>query len=813
MKQACDHCGQPLGEVVKDDDGHAFCCVGCRAVYHAIHSAGMSRFYDLKAGAEGPPAPVEFDEVDLGLLDDIHQNEDGTCEVDLHLDGVHCAGCVWIVEKMPQAIDGVVDARLNLSRARLTLRWQPEAVELDDMGRWLARFGYQVHRLNSKTARSSAEDALLLKLGVAWALAANVMLLAITLYSGLDVGLEAGLRTAALWLSLILTTISVFYAGQEFFRRAWASVWPWAGLHRLSVDVPISVGVFLGWSYSAWATIAGSAEVWFDSIAVLIAALLSARYLQLRGRRRATDSAERLLELIPSRALRVGPEGLEEVDTQTLAIGDIIEVRLGDVVPVDGEVTEGRAVVNRAAITGESRPELVVPGSLVNAGETVVGSVMRVRTMKAGGDTRVGKLLHWVESEAEHRAPVVQLADRIAGYFVLAVLFAAALTFGIWWSVAPELALAHTIALLVISCPCALGMATPLALTVGAGRAARRGIFIKHDDVLEELDRVQTVVFDKTGTLTQNQMRIVEIAGQADAIKAAVALEKHSAHPLAAAFRKENSELEASEIEEIAGSGIQGMVAGKFTRVGRPDWLGAPAEHVEKMVKMGLSPVAIEIDGRVVCTLGLGDPLRPESFGVIQKLKARGLKTVLLSGDHPEIVQSVAQTLGIDQALGAETPESKREFIARLRESGPVLMIGDGVNDAAALQEANVGVAVHGGSDLNLVAADIFLTRPGLDAVLTLVEGAEVVRKVVRRNLIGSLIYNVLGVSAAAAGLVNPLVAAIAMPVSSLSVVASSLLQRSFEPKEVPDVHSLPSSAPGADSGRVSGRGVRVGHP
>lgn len=812
MKNTCAHCGQPC-----ESSGNelSFCCTGCETVYHAIHDAGLERYYDLRGGDELPPLAGEYSQLENPqIMEQVRRNDDGTCEIDLYLDGVHCAGCVWIVEKMPQAMDGVIDARLNLSRARLTVRWFPEQVELKQMGTWLSRFGYSAHPLDGLRQHGNAnENKMLLRLGVTWALAANVMLLAITLYSGLETGLEAGLREGARWLSLVLSAAAVFYGGQEFMRRAWASIVPWSGLHRLSVDVPITLGVLAGWFYSFYATLVGGGEVWFDSITVLIAALLTARYLQVRGRRHAGDAAERLLHLLPNTAHRVDADAILDVSTRDLKAGDILEVRLGEIVPVDGEVVDGMSLINRAAITGESRPEKITIGDLVSAGETVVSAVIRVRAAAVGEQTRVGRLMAWVESASHNRAPVVQMADRLSGWFVVAVLVASALTFGLWSLVSVEVAVAHTVALLVISCPCALGMATPLALTVGMGRAARRGIFIKHDDVLESLDKVEVMIFDKTGTLTQNATRIVAVEGDSDALEMAAALEAKSTHPIAAAFVMRPKDAVVEEVHEVSGSGIEGRVNGKWVRVGRPDWLGSSEDHTALMVRQCLTPVAIEVDGQVMAVVGIGDPLRPESESVIAGLHHRGIKTILLSGDHPEIVEQVAKSLGISEAYGAQTPESKLQFVTEARSRGVVAMVGDGINDASALQAADIGIAVHGGSDLNLIAADIFLTRPGLHAVMELVEGAENVMQVVRRNLAGSSIYNVVGMALAGFGLVNPLVAAVAMPVSSLSVVVSSLLQRSFreEPTRGNHVDSLSARTPGISTGWRGGADVSLG--
>lgn len=795
----CAHCGEPSRP---RDDEVSFCCTGCEAVYHAIRTSGLDHFYTLRGSSDGRPAVVDASVSSLDhpeFLERITHNEDGTCEGEVYLDGVHCAGCVWLVERMPRALDGVVEARLNLSRARLRLRWDPEATGLDAIAQWLTRFGYVPHPVDEERSgrHSFAERRMLIRVGIGWALAANIMLLAISLYAGLGEGVDENLAVAAKWASMIMCALSIGYGGREFLSRAWASIANWSGFGRLSVDVPISLGILVGFAHSSWATITGQGEIWFDSIAVLIAALLTARWLQMRGRRHASDAAERLLKVLPSRALRCTEDGVEEIEASALKPGDLIEVPMGDVIPADGIVVEGTSSLHRAILTGESRPEKVGIEDRVHAGETNLSNRLLIRVLAAGEKSRIGQLHAWIEDASNNRAPVVQLADRLSGAFVVFVLVSALATFVTWTVIADvTMATRFTVALLVISCPCALGMATPLALTVGMGRAARQGIFIKHDDVVEVLRDVEVVVFDKTGTLTQGRMSLVDVSEvDPEVLRGVAALEAKSRHPIARAFDPwfEESAVEPGSFSEHAGKGVEGVVEGRRVRVGRPDWLGADGDAVSRVTAHGHTPLAIEVAGRIVGVVGVGDALRPEAMEVVEQLRQRGVRPVLLSGDHVDVVDATARLLGIasEDAHGAQTPEMKLAFVTELkRESKTVAMVGDGVNDSAALQASDVGVAVHGGSDLNLVAADIFMTRPGILSILQLFTGADGIMRVVRRNLMGSATYNVVGISLAALGFVSPLFAAVAMPISSLAVVFSSLVQAPFEDTSAQDDES-----------------------
>ncbi|MBA2664738.1 MAG: heavy metal translocating P-type ATPase [Bradymonadaceae bacterium] len=808
---SCVHCGLPSGEA-------QFCCVGCEAVYHAIHDSGLEGFYRLRdvasrgpspVGSDGQPAPASR-YAHLDTLEFLQRHavveEGGVFGVELYLEGIHCAGCVWLIERMPRFLDGVIEARLDLARARLSVRFRPDVSPLSSVALWLSRFGYTTYAVRAErvAARAQAERAMLVRVGVCWALAANVMLLAIALYAGLDLLDGDGLASAARWLSFALCTISMVYGGGVFFRRAWASLRvvlnerSALSLQQISMDVPIALGIFVGYVHSAAATVTGAGEVWFDSLAVLIAAVLTARWLQVRGRRAAGDAAERLLSLLPSVARRLRGALSEEIPSESLEPGDLIEVRAGEVVAADGQIVEGRSSVFRAVLTGESRPEPVAPGEAIEAGVTNLGSRIVVRVAAAGSQTRVGKLLRWVEEHGERRAPIVQLADRLGGVFVLVVLAASLVTALVWSMVDPDQAVSHVVALLVISCPCALGMATPLALTVGVGQAARRGIYVKHDDVMQSLARATHVIFDKTGTLTEGRMTVAEISGSERAVRLAAILEAGSNHPIAVALRSQPADLTGSpsctEFVEQPGAGVFGKVDGKDVIVGHLAWVQAKIASVpdpddqalvERMAGDGLTPVVVAVDGRIEAIVGLGDRLRPEAVELIAALKRRGLVAALLSGDHEGVVDAIAARLGLEAQFvrGGATPEQKARFVEALRAELPqatIVMVGDGVNDAVALQAAHVGIAVHGGSEAALVAADIFMTREGVEPILELIEGAGRVMGVVHRNLAGSALYNALGITFAVLGYVAPLVAAVAMPVSSLAVVISSLVQTSF---------------------------------
>ena len=476
----CAHCGMAVGSHPVVREGGVFCCNGCAAVYTSLADSGLDeQFYSLQvlSNEHAPVRPTVSDELQLRELDTPQFLEEHTRpttsgrSANLFVDGIHCAACVWLIERLPFEMEGVSEARVDLPRARLSLTFDPGRVKLSTIADWLARYGYTLRpaQAGNTSGATDAERDLLVRVGVTWALAGNVMLVAFALYSGLDAA-GTGLATAARWVSLALSLPAVMYGGAPFFQRAWASVrsaFVARDFRRLHMDTPIALGILVGFAHSTWATLTGRGDVWFDSITVLIAALLTARWLQLRSRRLAGEASDRLLTLVPSMVRRVGANSeFEVVRVDDLQPDDLVDIPAGEVVPVDGIVEDGESRVNNAVLTGESRPEAIGPGGSIAAGATNMSSPLRVRVKAAGEATRVGQLLAWVRDAESRRAPVVLLADRIAGYFVLCVLALAAVTAGIWmWLDASQAAL-HVTALLVITCPCALGMATPLAMSV-----------------------------------------------------------------------------------------------------------------------------------------------------------------------------------------------------------------------------------------------------------------------------------------------------------------------------------------------------------
>jgi Cu2+-exporting ATPase len=805
---ACAHCGLPVPPSRRRDEGPEFCCGGCQQVYGLIREWGYEKFYGFAGQHGGPLEPARVSGRAFEELDDPHllaefsdPMTEGRCRTRLYLEGVHCAACVWLVEKLPEAVPGVDAVRLNLGSAVAEVVWDPEQVPLSRIGRALDRLGYtpHVHRAGrQQEARRREDRAALVKLGVAVACAMNLMFLHGALYAGEHSGMASPFESFFRWVSLGISLPVIAFSARPFFQAAWAGL----RSHIVHMDLPVALALLVAFAASAWNTVRGSGPIYFDSLAMLVAALLGARQVQRSAQRAALERADSLRGVaFVEFARRLTGDSLDspavEVDVHRVSPGDRVEVRSGELVPVDGVVLAGRSSLDNAVLTGESAPCPVAEGDAVTAGATNLGARIVVRVDAAGEQTRVGALFAIVEEALLRRPAVLRLTDRLARTFVWAVFAVAAATGLYWLPQGPAVAVERVVALMVVACPCGIALSIPLAVSVALTRAARAGIYVKNPDALQKLQRVSRVLLDKTGTLTEGQAGLARWEGSETSLDLARALEEQSAHAVARAFAPANGPRvvrAVSDVREVAGQGIAGVVDGRAVLVGNRTHVEAahavvPAAleaHAAALAAEGLSPVYVAVEGRVEGVGGIGDPVRADADATVRALRAAGIRVLVLSGDHPRVVAQVAARLGVapEDAEGGLTPEAKRDFVARLTAEparrGSVVMVGDGVNDAAALALADVGVAVLGGTGASIVAADVVLTREGVAPLLDLLKGARSVRGVVTRNLVFSLAYNVVGAGLAVLGLVGPLLAAVLMPASSLTVTLSSAFSRTF---------------------------------
>ncbi|TPV92899.1 MAG: heavy metal translocating P-type ATPase [Myxococcales bacterium FL481] len=824
MNVECAHCGLPASG---EGEGPHFCCHGCRTVYELLHQCGLDDFYALAEQAAVERGVLQTNVAndnsfahldDLGLQRQLGDPGAGDVgDVELRITGMRCTACVWLVERLPEIHAGALAARVDLARGRVRVRWDRSTTRLSQLAQTLNRLGYSVHALDieAERAQTQARRRELWRLGVAGACAGNTMLLSFALYAGDFSGMSAGFERFFAWGSLLLTLPSVTYAAWPFYRAAWAGL----RARQLHLDLPLSLGIVGATLGSVWTTVAGGRGFYFDSLSMLVFLLLVGRFVQDRGQRWALSRAQILQALIPPAARVHDGERWREVHSPRLQPGQRIAVRHGEVFPADARVLDRPTRIDASSLTGEARPVSLAVGQRALAGTRNIGSDVELEVVRAGSETRIGKLAGEIVAAGSTRSPLERGVDRLSRWFTAGVLLLASGGGLTWWWLDPSRALDIVVALLVVSCPCALGLATPLILATARAQAAQQGIVLASASALESLPRIGTIAFDKTGTLTQGDLSVCREPALTPEIRRAIAaLEADSEHPVAMALVRWARSAAPSEAtpsratvtsrRERAGLGVEGVVAGKLVRIGSAAWLGAGERNAsfDAIAARGWTPVVVEVDGSIAGVLGLGDNLRDDAEPALRRLEAMGARVTLLSGDHPNAVRVVADRLGIQDAHGALSPEGKAQYIrAHVGDANDrrgMAMVGDGINDAAALKEADVGIAVRGGAEVALRVADVHLSRRDLGGLVALFEGARAVRRTLHATLGFATIYNVVLASAALAGRVTPLVAAVAMPLASLTVISIARFARSFRTRTgEPRPSADPTVSPGTQLG------------
>ncbi len=783
-----------------------------------LHVHGLDRYYEL-ARAEGqlPSRPASASmhaHLDHAAFRDRHVErlDDGRLRCEFRIDGMRCGACLWLLESMPRLERGLASSRVNLGRSTLAIEWVDGETSLSRIADRIVSLGYGVRPLGSRASREAwrVEDrAWLVKLGVAGAISSNVMAIAFALYGAEFTWMDQPLRSFLQWTSVGLAGLAVAWPGSIYLRNAWAAI----RTRTPHVDLPIALALLAGLLGGLWTTARGESGIYVESVAMLVFLLLVGRFTQFRQQRRARHEVELLCALVPQVARRVvaSPAGgtvagageIEEVPTDALEPDDVVEVAAGDSVPADGLLDAECAHVDTQWLTGESRPVRMVRGDAVLAGSRAVGMPMRVKVTLTGARTRAARIAALVDRAMAERPPVVEFANRIAGWFLVAVIVVAAVTGIAWWMIEPSRALSIVVAMLVVTCPCALGLATPLTMVASLGKAARAGMLVRSGAVLERLARPGTVVLDKTGTVTEGRMSVAGVwsaagaaggIGERGALEHAAALERSSTHPLARAIVS-HAQLEgvpsadASDVVEHAGAGITGIVGGLRVAVGSlrmMDEIGIAASadvrgHVADCASRGMSVAVVAVDGDAVAVIGVADTVRREARELVTQMRARGWDVRMASGDVPEVTAEVARAIGVppEMVRGGCSPEGKLQLVRETR-AHPVVVVGDGINDMPAMAAADVSVAVRQGTQSALDRADVALSGEGLMPIVTLLDGARRTMRAIHINFAISLAYNIVGATLAATGVVTPLIAAVLMPLSGLTVTAVALRMPRF---------------------------------
>lgn len=780
-KLSCLHCDADLSAQASSKNPQSFCCNGCEVVY------GL-----LKNPKPAVPSVKEFSYLDDS--DFIKEYATGESrEMHFYLEGVHCTSCVLVIDKLASLIPDVESSNLNLSSSVAWVRIHKTG-KFSRVAEGLARLGYPPHPVlkgESERVRLEDERRHLIRLGVSGMASGNIMFLAIALYAGATGVMAEVFR----WTSFALYLPVFFYSALPFFQSAWSSL----RALRVSIDVPIVLGILIGTAASVANLLHGSDHIYFDSLSAIVFLLLATRYLLKKIHRKSEDMSNTLLFLAPSKARRRIQNSLhyETVRTDSLQNGDCIRVLASECFPADGIISKGLSSVHSSLLTGEFLPQGVAPGTPVYAGTWNLESPLEVIVTASGPSTRLGNIASAMEKNLASKPPIVTLLDRVGQWFVVAVLVLTLIGFLLGFQISWQEGINRALAIALVVCPCTFALGTPLAFSLAISLCAKNGIILKGAEVLERLSHVKSVFFDKTGTLTLGELEVVhwkeELPGVA---KILLALEMHASHPIAVAVRKYFlNQFDPETLPNIQGFkvkpgfGVSGYVE---ERQGYAHYevhrLYDPSTNPEKKSRNNhgekiSTAVGVFRNRELVGSLELVDKLRHDSKHTLDQLKNMGLSIHLLSGDSESPVRTTASQLEIEprNTLFGASPEQKCQAVQSSEKS---LMVGDGANDALALASAYESIAVHGGMEISMKAAGAYSSKPGISPVHSLITVARQTMRVIHRNLAFAIFYNLIGITIALMGHLSPLVAALLMPASALTVFLSTMvgMHRSIKP-------------------------------
>ncbi|WP_421299661.1 heavy metal translocating P-type ATPase [Aeromonas veronii] len=787
----CFHCGEP----VPANSGYSLeikgivrpmCCPGCQAVAETIMECGLASYYDHRTapGTKGDLVPEELAALthyDLAEVQQEFVTDNGTLrEIQLTVEGLTCAACAWLIERHLMTLGGLRYINVNTTTHRARIKWDPDQLSLSDILKGFAQIGYraypfQTHQqeaLYAKEVRSYMFRLALAGLG-----SMQVMMCAVALYMDLFISVEDEFMVYFKWISLLLSTPIMIYSAQPFYVGAWRSL----KQGHLSMDVSVSLALIGAFIASMWATVFNTGEVYYDSITMFVFFLLLGRFLELRARRKASESSSNLARLVPIMATRIDDEGEHEVAAKTLQVGDRVRVLAGATLPADGIIVEGQASLNESMLTGEQLPLLKQPGEQVYAGTINTDAPLQIRVSHRIEESRIAQIMRLQDHALDDKPAIAQMADQLSRHFILVLLIIAAAVWTFWHFHQPDQSFWITLAVLVATCPCALSLATPTALTSATANLTRNGILLRRGHVLDVLTKANRIVMDKTGTLTTGEISLTHTQALADLDEAhclaiARAMEVQSEHPIARAFRLPADSIavlpSAREITPVIGHGITALVDGVRYRIGSARWLGLDLAQERGR---GLA-IYLADEQQVLARFNLEDTLRPDARALIAAFKATGLQTTVLTGDSSLQADEIARELGVDELVKGVSPDGKLAYLKAREAQGDIsIMVGDGINDAPVLAGAHASFAMAGGTDLAKNSADAILLADDLSRLLEARVLAMRTRKIIIENFAWSIGYNLLVLPLAACGWLPPYLAAAGMSLSSLIVVTNSM--------------------------------------
>jgi Cu2+-exporting ATPase len=800
----CFHCGLPIPDktdlhVIVEGVDQPMCCHGCQAVAEAIVASGRSQFYRFRTETSltgrllVPEFLRETEIYDSQQAQEqfIRSQDNELKEASLMFEGISCAACIWLIENTLAGIPGVDDVSLNYTSQRALIRWDDNHIKLSDILQRVARIGYRALPYNPELQQQRHQRLRQLqqrRLLVAGLFGMQVMMLSISLYVGSWSGIEPAYENYFRWLSLGLTLPVVFFSALPFFTSAWRDLKHF----QITMDVPVTFAILIAFASSLVATYRGQGHIYFDSVVMFVFFLSTSRYFESIARQRCAATVEKLIQGLPMIATRISMPGdhHQVVSASLLEVGDQVLIAAGETVPADGVVASGNSSTDESLLSGESLPLQRGPGDRLLGGSLNLSNPLRMTVTAIGADTVLSEIHRMIERAQSDKPALARLADRIAARFIILVLIIVCGSGLWWWMQGLDSWFEIALAVLIVSCPCALSLATPTALSAALGRMQAHGLLVKRGTALESLNRVTHVVFDKTGTLTVGDpilhQTLVHTAADSDrCFKIAASLESNSEHPLAAALVRAADVVEkfpACDLINTAGAGISGVIENRRYYIGSVEYLKNNTAHTIPLVWQQRIDASVDTtvvladEEKLLALYQFSDRLRCDATELVARLRQRGLVVSLMTGDRESVARQVAQLTHISDCRSGMTPAMKKDAVAELQAQGAsVLMVGDGINDAPVLACADVSIAMGGASALAKTSADIVLLSNHLgDIEVALCQAADA-KRVIRQNLAWALTYNFAAIPAAAIGLVAPWMAAIGMSLSSLLVVMNAM--------------------------------------
>ena len=792
-KIACSHCKLEFDESVmikKEREGETlyFCCKGCEGVYELLNSKNLDSFYEKLGNNKLEPVNVNFDDLERFDAEGFYKKyvkttKEGFNEINLIIEGIHCSACVWLNEKVLHQTPGVVEATINYSNNKAKVIWDGDEIKLSKIIETIRAIGYNAYPYDPAVQEEKAvklRNEYYTRILVAVFATMNIMWIAIAEYAGYFTGMEASKKHILNIAEFALATPTLFYSGWIFFRGAYYGI----KNRFINMDFLVSTGALLAYIYSIWAMVTHKGEVYFDSVTMIITFVLVGKYLEILSKRQAVDTLDRIMGSTPTELMVVSKEGKKLVPIENVEAGSTVELKPGDKVAIDGVLKHGSASFDLSALTGESEPVLKKPGDEILSGSIVLDSNVEYITTKRANESLLFTINELLSDAVTKKPKIEQLANTVSGYFSVTILAIAIATFLGWYfigGVGFERSLIISISVIVIACPCALGLATPMATLIGISRLAKDGIIFKEANRLETMAKATVLALDKTGTITEGRPKVAAFKEFESYDKSLLyTLAKLSKHPISrgiAQFLKEREEsLQEMEVKESKELRAKGVMA----EIGKHKVLGGNLELLKEFgVKFDYqsenSIYAFAVDGKVLAVFELRDSIKEGAKEFVNAIKKLGIKVVMLTGDKEEVAKNIAAEVGIDEVKSQLLPQDKAEIIEQYHKEGEiVVMAGDGINDSIALAKSDIAIAMGSGADVALEVSDVVLLNGSLKSLKEAFILSRKVFKTIKENLGLSVLYNSITIPLAVAGFVTPLVAALSMSLSSLIVVGNS---------------------------------------